>query len=85
MKIFDADRAVCDAMENRLTKSLVVTSDGTDTEVMKEEGIENCDVFIAVSENDELNILSSLLAKHEGAERVITLVGNRPAKFEVRK
>ena len=45
---------------------------------IKEEGIENCDVFVAVTENDELNILTSLLAKHHGARRVITLV-NKPS------
>ncbi len=78
VKVFDGDRDRCDALEGRLKRSLVLRTDGTDIDPLKAEGIENCDVFLGVTENDELNILTSLLAKHHGARRVITLV-NKPS------
>ncbi len=76
VKIFDADRSACDAIESDLKKAIIIHSDCTAIDVLNEEGIDRCDVFIAVGENDELNVLTSLLAKHRGAKRAITLVNN---------
>jgi trk system potassium uptake protein TrkA len=78
VKLLESDVERCSALESRLKHTLIIHSDGTDMEHLKEEGIENCDVFVAVTENDELNILTSLLAKDLGATRVITLV-NKPS------
>jgi trk/ktr system potassium uptake protein len=74
VRLLDSNRERCDALGRHLKHALVIHTDGTDVEHLKEEGIEHCDVFVAVTENDEINILTSLLAKHHGARRAITLV-----------
>ncbi|MBN2489520.1 MAG: Trk system potassium transporter TrkA, partial [Planctomycetes bacterium] len=78
LKLLDGDRGRCDALEGHLKHTLVIHSDATDVDHLKEEGIESCDVFVAVTDNDELNILTALLAKHHGARRAITLA-NKPS------
>jgi len=78
VKLLESNVERCTALESHLNRTLIIQTDGTDMEHLKEEGIENCDVYVAVTENDELNILTSLLAKDLGASRVITLV-NKPS------
>ena len=52
----------------------VINGDALDPEILEEAGINNSETFVAVSNNDEVNILSSLLAKRSGALRAVTLV-----------
>ena len=52
----------------------VINGDALDPEILDEAGISNSETFVAVSNNDEVNILSSLLAKRSGALRAVTLV-----------
>ena len=54
----------------------------SDTELLNNENIENIDVFIALTNDDEANIMSSLLAKRMGARKVITLINN-PAYIDL--
>ncbi len=53
-------------------KSLVVHGDGTDIELLREERIDDSPVLIAVTSNDEKNLLVSLIAKRLGVQRIIT-------------
>ena len=46
----------------------------TDNDILREAGVDNCDVFISTLGNDEANILSCLLSKKNGAEKVITII-----------
>lgn len=59
-----------------LNKSLVVQGDVRNIDLLQEEGIENADAFIAVTNSSETNILTSLLAKKFNVKRIITLVEN---------
>ncbi|HFB38992.1 MAG TPA: Trk system potassium transporter TrkA, partial [Oceanithermus sp.] len=68
-------------LSEQLSRTLVLQGDGTDLELLEAEGIEETDVLVAVTNNDEKNLLVSLLAKQVGVEKVITRVGrseNRP-------
>jgi len=68
-------------LSEQLPRTLVLQGDGTDLELLEAENIEETDVLVAVTNNDEKNLLVSLLAKQVGVEKVITRVGrseNRP-------
>lgn len=60
-----------------LDETLVINSEGTSAEFLKNEGIEKTDAFIAVTGNSEINIISCLLAKKLGAKRTIAEVENQ--------
>lgn len=74
VKVIEKDAKRCSYLAEVLKKSLVLHGDGTDHELLKEEGIEDIDTFIAVTNDEEDNILISLLAKSMGVGRVITLI-----------
>jgi trk system potassium uptake protein len=77
VKIVERDAADCENLAANLEGVRVLNAKGTDIESLKNEGLENADVFIAVTQDDQSNILCSLLAKRHGVRRVIALV-NRP-------
>lgn len=76
---FDTQRAeqIADAVQS----AVVLNGDAADSTLLLQENIEATDVFCAVTEKDEINILSAKLAKQLGAKRVMALV-NRPAYVE---
>lgn len=74
VKIIERDEKRCSYLAEVLDRTLILHGDGTDQELLKEEGIEDIDTFIAVTNDEEDNILISLLAKSLGASRVITLI-----------
>jgi trk system potassium uptake protein TrkA len=61
---------------DRLKDVLVIQGDGTDYDLLAVEGITDMDAFIAVTGSDEINIISTLIAKHFEVERTISLVNN---------
>jgi len=77
LRLIDRDQTRCEKLAAKLTKTLVINTEGTDIRTLVDEGIEDAEFFIAVTENDETNILCSLLAKQHGAKRTLTLV-NQP-------
>ena len=62
VKIIDQSEARCVQMGERLPKALVIVGDGTDSELLIEEGIEQTDAFVAITGIDEANILMSMSA-----------------------
>ena len=62
VKIIDQDEQRCTAMSEKLPKALVIVGDGTDSELMSEEGISQTDAFVAITGLDEANILMALSA-----------------------
>ena len=76
VKLIEADRQKSVKLSNILSNTLVINGDGTDMELLKQEGLEKMDAFIAVTENAETNILSCLLAKQMGVRRTIAEVEN---------
>ena len=65
-----------------LRNTLVLTGDAADEELLLEENIDDADVFIAVTNAEEANILSAMLAKKLGARRVMALI-NKPSYSEL--
>jgi len=67
---FDKAEKILDDLK---VKMMVIRGDANDRDVLEEAGVEACDAFVAVREDDENNILSCILAKQIGAGKVITL------------
>ncbi len=78
VKIIEADRKRCAYLAAELPpEMLVLQGDGTDEELLLDENVGDMDLFIAVTSDDEDNILSTMLAKRMGARRVIALINRR--------
>ena len=74
--LFEESKARCDEAANLLNRSLIINGDATDIELLKEEGLQNTDAFISVTDSSETNILTCLHAKKLGVHRTIALVEN---------
>ncbi|MBN1390485.1 MAG: Trk system potassium transporter TrkA [Candidatus Thermoplasmatota archaeon] len=72
--LIDEDENRCKEMSERLPDVLVIHGAPTDKELLKEEGISETDAFLAVTDREEVNILTSLLARQYGSTRSIALV-----------
>ena len=73
-KIIETNYARCEELSQQLKNTLVIHGDGTDLKLLDEEAISQCDVAISVTNNDERNLLCSLIAKQLGVKRVIARV-----------
>src|SRR5690606_13728795 len=65
-----------------LLNSIVLVGDCADEDLLREENIDQTDVYCAMTNEDEANILSAMLAKRMGCPRVVSLI-NRPAYAEL--
>ena len=72
--IVERDRERGELLASRLRRTLVLNGDGTDLELLESEGLARSDVLVSVIDNDERNLLASLLARQLGVRRVITRV-----------
>ncbi len=61
---------------DRLERAVVINGDALDREILSEANVESTETVVAVTDDDQVNILASLLAKRQGAERVVTLINN---------
>jgi len=73
-KIIEKNYARCEFLSQTLQNTLVINGDGTDLKLLDQEEIGASDVTISVTNNDERNLLTSLLAKQLGTKRTITRV-----------
>lgn len=76
IKILEKDREVCNQLSDKLPHALVINADGSDMSVLKEEGIQDADAFVAVTESSEANIFACLAAKRFGVGKTIAEVEN---------
>jgi trk system potassium uptake protein TrkA len=74
VKILDMDGERCKQLAVMLKKVIVIRGDGTDRDILREENAGDIDLMIAVTGDEESNVLISLLAKDLGAKRTITRV-----------
>ncbi|MFS6938842.1 potassium transporter peripheral membrane protein [Neisseria animaloris] len=74
IKIIEYNRNRAEWLAEHLDNTLVLQGTATDETLLDEEYIDEIDVFCALTNDDESNIMSSLLAKNRGAKRVITIV-----------
>lgn len=79
LKIVETDRRRCEYLATQLPSSvLVLNADSTDEDLMADENVGELDLFLALTSDDEDNIMACLLAKRMGARRVFSLI-NRQA------
>lgn len=74
LKLIESDRRHCERLAAQMSRCLVLHGDCTDEELLEQENVEDMDVFCALTDDDEDNILAALLAKRMGARRVIALI-----------
>ncbi|MCI8590702.1 MAG: Trk system potassium transporter TrkA [Clostridiales bacterium] len=71
VKIIENDRRRCDYLSGALPKASVIWGDGTDSDLLLEEGIGHVDACVALTDNDEENILISLFASTKDVDKTI--------------
>lgn len=74
MKIIEKDAKKALELASKLTKPLVINGDGSNLELLLSENLEAMDQFIAISGDDETNIITSIVAQHIGVKRTVTLI-----------
>lgn len=74
VKIIESDRNRCEELSILLPKAIIINGDGTDEELLKEEGIEYAESFVPLTGIDEENILLTLYAKEVSNAKVITKI-----------
>lgn len=82
VKIIERSRERSRMIAERLTRAIVLTGDAADEELLLEENIDQADVFVSLTNAEEVNILSAMLAKRLGCRKVMALI-NRPSYAEL--
>jgi trk system potassium uptake protein TrkA len=83
VKVIEAQQERCEYLASQLPSStLVLSGDSTNEELLADEGVDEMDLFLALTNDDENNIMSCMLARRMGARRVIALI-NRKAYAEL--
>lgn len=75
-RLLESRQKRCEFLSERLDRPIVLMGDSTDQEILREENIQDMDMVIAVTGDEETNILTCLLAKSLGAKRTVTRVNN---------
>jgi trk system potassium uptake protein TrkA len=74
VKVIDQDEERCRQLSEQLDNGLVLCGDGTDIDLLTEEGVSEADCMICLTDDDKLNLLLALLGKHLGAKKTIVRV-----------
>jgi len=82
VKIIERDPRRARTISEQLNKAIVLVGDAADEELLVEENIDSVDVFCSLTNAEEANILSAMLAKRLGAKKVMALI-NRPSYAEL--
>ena len=82
VKVIERNHERAEAIAEDLEKAIVLVGDCADEDLLREESIDTADVYCVLTNDDEANILSAMLAKKMGAEKVIALI-NRPAYVDL--
>ena len=76
VKIIEHSEKGCKYLSESLYSAIVLNGEASSQELLIEENIEDTDVFLALTNDDEANIMSSLLAKRLGAKKVMAIINN---------
>ncbi|MFN5081076.1 MAG: Trk system potassium transporter TrkA [Burkholderiales bacterium] len=78
VKLLERDKKRCEYLASELSnKTLVLNSDATDEDLLVNENVDECDLFLALTSDDEDNIMSCLLAKRLGARRTVAIINRK--------
>ena len=72
VKVIEINREKCIQLSELIPEALIINGDGTDEELLRSENIDEMDAFIAVTGMDEENMMAALIAKQNGAKKVIS-------------
>ena len=72
--VIENDPANADTLNQAIPDVLIINADGTDREILDEEGLDNADAFIALTGTDEINMLMGMYAHREGVPKVVTKI-----------
>jgi len=76
LKLIEPDKDRCEFLSSELKKAIVLRGNGSDEDLLRTENIENIDLFCAVTNDDEANIMSAFLAKKLGVKKTIIILNN---------
>jgi trk system potassium uptake protein TrkA len=77
VKVIESSKQRCDYLSGQLGSALVLNGDVSNEDLLGDENVDETDLFVSVTNDDEANIMSALLAKRMGARRVIALINRR--------
>ena len=83
VKIIDKNEQRCYEMGERLPKAMVIVGDGTDSELLQEEGLDQTDAFVAISGMDEANILMAMSAAKQSQDCKVVAKINRKSLVDL--
>lgn len=76
LKIIESNRERAETIMDSLNRAVVLNGDALDPDLLNEANVGRAETIVALTNDDEVNILSSLLAKGQGSEKAITLINN---------
>lgn len=77
VKVIDSNKRHAAWLAENVRKALILQGDATDEKLLEDENVDQMDLFLALTNDDENNIMSALLAKRMGARRVAALINRR--------
>lgn len=77
IKLIENDEDRCRVLAKKLSKTVIINDDGSDPSVLRNENVSMADVLICATENEEDNLLASLIGKHLGVSKVISRYSKR--------
>ena len=75
-RVIELDKARAETIADQLERTVVINGDALERDILLEANVQNAETIVAVTDDDEVNILASLLAKKNGCRRAVTLVNN---------
>jgi trk system potassium uptake protein TrkA len=76
LKMIELARDRAEIVADAVHRSVVINGDALDSEILREANVQATETIVAVTDDDEVNILASLLAKRNGCQRAVTLINN---------
>ena len=76
LKLVESDHARCIELAKSLFQTIILNGDATDASLMREEAFVGSDVYCAVTNDDETNILSAMLAKRCGVRKTLSIINH---------
>ena len=77
IRLIERDRSRAELIAEALERTIVLQGDGLDRAILREAGVTEAETVVAVTDNDQVNILASVVAKREGARRSMALINDR--------
>ena len=77
IRLIEQDRKRAETIAEDLERTIVLEGDGLDRAILREAGVSEAETVVAVTDNDQVNILTSVVAKREGARRSMALINDQ--------